>query len=277
MLNGYYKILEIHPTKDVSTVKLAYKKLAARYHPDKNLQNQQWAEEKFKLVSEAYRLILEQIDSLTSPEFDAASIYKPESYKAYESKIPNYWDTIRNSKDPVDQIKIILHELEKQNRRQGLKLYDQLAVEMAGIDPLSLLNSDTYFDACLLLAEAMELDQRYGQAVDYYAIYYQHNRIILHKRLFANEIKEKIIQLYKLKICKNQNTMVAINGYLRLLGQITFSNKEKAKLLKDLVKLYIKEKQNAVALRTIEQIKTLDPKTKGLEKLILKINESDSK
>lgn len=276
MLNGYFKILELHPTQDMELIKSAYKKLATRYHPDKNLQNIEWAEERFKLVSEAYRLILEQMDEAGAIKIDNTSFYHPAHYKDFESKIPHYWDTIRNSKEPVDQVKLILHELEEQNDKAALKRYDQLASEMLAIDPLSLLEAKHYFDACLLLGEALEAALRYEDAVKYYAIYYQHNRILLHKRQFAEELKKKILQIYKLKICKNKEAQIAIKNYLRLLGQISFTNQEKAKLLKELVKLNIKVKNKAEALRLVDEVLRLDPKLKSMDKLVAKINVMES-
>ncbi|CAF4357900.1 unnamed protein product, partial [Rotaria magnacalcarata] len=34
-----------------------YRRLALKWHPDKNLSNKKQAEEKFKLISEAYEVI----------------------------------------------------------------------------------------------------------------------------------------------------------------------------------------------------------------------------
>ena len=271
MLIGYFKILEMQPTRDLHLIKTTYKRLASRYHPDKNPQNLHWAEEKFKLISEAYRLILEHLNSTINPDFDASQYYQPYAYQAYESQIPNYWDSIRDSADPADQVKMILHELEEENQGAGLLRYDRLAHEMQGVDPLSLLEARHYFDACLLLAEALENAERYSQAVYYYAIYYQHSRILLHKRLFSQEIKKKILRLYKLKIYKKENTIQAIQETQNLLQQVTFSNKEKIQLWIYLTKLYLKVAQYSEAMGTIEKIQKLDPHHKNLETLISKM------
>ena len=52
----YYKILGVDKTADAKTLKKAYRKLAAKYHPDKNPNNVS-AEEKFKEVNEAYEVL----------------------------------------------------------------------------------------------------------------------------------------------------------------------------------------------------------------------------
>lgn len=53
---NYYEILEITPSASQQEIKSAYKKLAIRYHPDKNPDNKQ-AEEVFKLINEAYHTL----------------------------------------------------------------------------------------------------------------------------------------------------------------------------------------------------------------------------
>ena len=60
MLNtsdDYYAILEIDKTSDESTIKKAYRKLALKYHPDRNINNKEESEVEFKKISEAYCIL----------------------------------------------------------------------------------------------------------------------------------------------------------------------------------------------------------------------------
>ena len=56
MKYNYYHILGVSTTATVQEIKLAYKKLAIQYHPDKHGGNT-YFEEKFKAVSEAYQVL----------------------------------------------------------------------------------------------------------------------------------------------------------------------------------------------------------------------------
>ena len=56
---NYYEILEISKNSDSETIKKAFRKLALKYHPDRN-QGDKEAEEKFKLVNEAYQVLSDE-------------------------------------------------------------------------------------------------------------------------------------------------------------------------------------------------------------------------
>lgn len=54
--HDYYKILGVKPSASMEEIKLAYRALAKKYHPDRNQDNPA-AEEKFKQITEAYEML----------------------------------------------------------------------------------------------------------------------------------------------------------------------------------------------------------------------------
>lgn len=59
MSEDYYSILEVSRNVDASELKKAYRKLAIKWHPDKN-KGDSSAEEKFKKISEAYDVLSDE-------------------------------------------------------------------------------------------------------------------------------------------------------------------------------------------------------------------------
>lgn len=54
---NYYQVLGVQSSASLEDIKKAYRKLALRWHPDKNPSNREEAEKKFKQVSEAYEVL----------------------------------------------------------------------------------------------------------------------------------------------------------------------------------------------------------------------------
>jgi DnaJ-class molecular chaperone len=59
MSNNYYDILGIDKNASEEDIKRSYKKLAVKWHPDKNPKNKIEAEQKFKEISEAYQILID--------------------------------------------------------------------------------------------------------------------------------------------------------------------------------------------------------------------------
>lgn len=71
MKKDYYKILEVTPAASPADIKRSYRKLAVKYHPDKNNGNK-LSEARFKEIQEAYRILA---DEAKRAEYNRSNAY----------------------------------------------------------------------------------------------------------------------------------------------------------------------------------------------------------
>lgn len=53
----YYEILEVERDADDDILKKNYRKLALKWHPDKNIANEDEAKQKFQLIQQAWEVL----------------------------------------------------------------------------------------------------------------------------------------------------------------------------------------------------------------------------
>lgn len=58
-MRRYYQILELSDDATEADIEKAYKRMASKYHPDKNIGNEAWAAERFKEIKEAYECLID--------------------------------------------------------------------------------------------------------------------------------------------------------------------------------------------------------------------------
>ncbi len=118
-MKDYYKILGISPDATEEEIKRAYRRLALRYHPDRNPEDPH-AEERFKEITEAYGVL---IDPLKRAEFDRIrASYESEGRWQTEfsySKDKIFEDILRDAR-----FNSIFNELLREFERAGLR-YDK--------------------------------------------------------------------------------------------------------------------------------------------------------
>jgi len=57
---NYYELLEVSKTATTDEIKKAFKRLALKWHPDRNLNNRDEADEMFKTINKAYQVLIDE-------------------------------------------------------------------------------------------------------------------------------------------------------------------------------------------------------------------------
>jgi molecular chaperone DnaJ len=70
----YYEVLGIHRQASDQEIKSAYRKLAMQHHPDRNPENKEEAEEKFKEITEAYSVLADSQKRAAYNHFGQAGV-----------------------------------------------------------------------------------------------------------------------------------------------------------------------------------------------------------
>jgi tetratricopeptide (TPR) repeat protein len=143
-----YKVLGLKEGATQKEVKAAFRRLAVRYHPDKNPDRRTWSEEKFRQIYAAYETLLAELER-KEREPDPVEKFTFQGAKAEE---PYFLK--RN--DPKSKSLTILHHLLNGQRADALNLYQEMLREH-GIEFLSrYLARRDFLDCQFLVAEALE-------------------------------------------------------------------------------------------------------------------------
>ncbi|CAM0944813.1 unnamed protein product [Alopecurus aequalis] len=76
----YYKVLEVDYDAPDDTIKLSYRRLALKWHPDKH-KGEDDVTAKFQEINEAYKILS---DPITRLEYDFSGCYEINQYTAHE-------------------------------------------------------------------------------------------------------------------------------------------------------------------------------------------------
>lgn len=80
----YYEVLGVSKNASADEIKKAYRKLAVKYHPDKNPDNKE-AEEKFKEAAEAYEVLSNESKRKQYDQFGHAGMQSGTDYQSYSN------------------------------------------------------------------------------------------------------------------------------------------------------------------------------------------------
>ncbi|KAK2579986.1 hypothetical protein KPH14_012245 [Odynerus spinipes] len=89
----YYKVLEVQRTASSGDIKKAYRKLALRWHPDKNPENLDEANKRFKEISEAYEVLIDEKKRRVYDQYGKEGLQMNGGKRRHESDFTPFFST----------------------------------------------------------------------------------------------------------------------------------------------------------------------------------------
>lgn len=99
IMGDYYDILGVPRNATQDDIKRAYRKLALKWHPDKNPDNKELAEKKFKDIAEAYEVLSDAEKRETYDRYGKAGFSGPEPRSSSGSRFHGFAYTFRSPEE----------------------------------------------------------------------------------------------------------------------------------------------------------------------------------
>lgn len=98
----YYRILDVSRTASSGDIKKAYRKLALKWHPDKNPENLEESTKRFKEISEAYEVLIDERKRRVYDKHGKEGLQMPGGKRRHEDDFEDVFASTFVFRDPED-------------------------------------------------------------------------------------------------------------------------------------------------------------------------------
>jgi len=259
----HYITLNIKSNASDEEIKQAFRRLAKRFHPDKNPGSEKVAEKRFKKIITAYKVLGNR-----------------ESRDMYDRRLRTNRANIHNSRrenlrkkaknDISYSCQLILFELLNQNASSALKLYENLISKKPRFSLDSYMNDGDIRDCEFLLAEAYHQRGKLLEAARLYENVLKRERKRAYFRGFAQEIELMLKDVYLQCIIKAKCSAEVLTNMEKLLT-MDISKREAAWIHKKAAESYYRTNDIDSARETLKLAFQINPKLTGAKKISNKL------
>ncbi len=278
----YYQILEIGRDATAPEIKRAFRRLAKRYHPDKNPEQIAFAEQMFREVCRAYDALR---DTEQKSNYDRMLQVLERQRKAREA----YFEKLSRLNKNYAKLELLLEALHRQNYETGISLYEQLCHNNEEIGKKwridDFLNYEESRDCEFLIAEAyqylgfshsdssstFERHRKIKQAMLMYESLLSAEAKRPCFRQFTRDVKErlKFIYLYHFSVDGYDQTFRIPLAKIRALK---LPKRETAWMYKKIAEFYVEIDQFTNARTVLKMAFELQPRLTGAKKICRTLN-----
>lgn len=261
---NYYDILEIDQQAMPDEIKQAFRRLAKRYHPDKNPGREDFAERMFRQVCIAYETLK---DSERKLRYDL-TLKQIEKTKQFHDA---YIQRLRKSQHIQQRYELMFHELLNRNYGGGIRIYEQLKRNNPKFRIDDFLSYADSRDCEFLIAEAYQKLGNYQTAVPIYEslIFYETQRPFF--RHFIDEIKNRLKQIYFHSLMHPRHPE-DIPHDLEKIRALNLSKPDTATVYKKLAEFYLEINRVGKAKEMLKTAFELHPRLAGAKRICQKLD-----
>ena len=278
----YYQILEVKRNATAPEIKRAFRRLAKRYHPDKNPEQIAFAEQMFREVCRAYDTLR---DKKQKSNYDRTLQTIERQRKAREA----YLEKLSKLNQNYAKLELLLEALLHQKYETGISLYEQLCENNKKTGKAwridDFLNYEESRDCEFLIAEAYQnLGFSNGDAS---STFERHRKIkqamLMYESLlsaeskrpcfrhFIQEVKERLKFIYLYHF--------SVNGYnqtshipLTKIHALKLPKRETAWMYKKIAEFYVEINRLPEARTVLKMAFELQPRLTGAKKICRTLN-----
>lgn len=264
-MQDFYEILNVSRTACGDAIKRSFRRMAKKYHPDRNSHRTEWAEQKTRLLIEAYRILS---DARKRLEYDVELQRDPE---AARKRFWTRWEKARREDpSPGGKMKLALHYLLTDRGAEAVALYEELRSRNGRLDLRRLMSDRDYLDCLFLLAEEFERTENAQAAAEQYSEMYRALRKKPARAYLHMEVRGRLYKLLTRTLPREEGEKGSIPYYRQALG-LNLSRAEQAFVHKKMAECRLARGERDEALACLRRAFELKPGLKGIKKICEKL------
>jgi curved DNA-binding protein CbpA len=259
----YYLILNIKRSASDEEIKQAFRRLAKKFHPDKNPGREKAAEQRFKKIIAAYKVLGNR-----------------KSRYIYDQKLRASRTSIKDSRranlrrkaenDTTHLCQLLLFELLNKNAQSALEIYENLISKNSDFSLGRYMSDGDTRDCEFLLAEAYHQTGKLAEAARLYEKVLEQEKKKAYFHSFAQEIELMLKDVYLQRMTSAENSEEVLADMEKILA-MNLSRREAAWVHKKAAEAYYRMNYIDNAIRVLRQAFQINPKLTGAKKISKKL------
>jgi len=257
----YYEVLGVRKDGSPEEIRASFRRLAKKYHPDRNTSRAKWAEQKIRVIIQAYDTLMDR---------DSRAAYDRKLRQEQDPDEDAYRQSLRQRYgDPYAEARLVLEDLLNERGDEAVEVFERAKERLGDFDLSKYLDRRDYLDCLFLLGEEYERAGDWKQALSFYHKVYDLERDSP-SRFFLETLKERIRDIYCKKLARRSTPLDAVDIYERVLS-LGIPKKTEAYIHKKIAEAFFRAGIHKKAKTHLSQAFRLEPKLKGAQKICEKL------